>query len=126
MREAISILTAALTVALFDQCYIAIWYPHAVDSLFVEFVAMLISAICVVAVVFLLLVIPIFVCLRRSQRRISWPAGLIIGFALGALASVIFISVFCASFRVPVLVGGSVAGAVGVSIYARLISKRVA
>jgi hypothetical protein len=121
MREVISIVGATLAVTLVDQ----FWYPEA-SGRFTEFVAMFIGSIFIVAVAFLLFVVPPFIWLRRSHRRISWHTGFIVGFVLGVLAILLMMPLFQWPFRIPLMVAGSVAGAIGVSIYARLTFKRVA
>ena len=87
---------------------------------------MLLGSIFIVAVAFLVLVVPIFIWLRRSHRRISWHTGFMLGLFLGALAILLMMPLFGWSVRIPLFIIGGVAGAVGVSIYARLTFKRVA
>lgn len=122
MREVISIVSATLAVTLVDQC---VFGPQE-HGRFVEFVAMFIGSIFIVAAAFFVLVVPIFILLRRLQRRMSWQAGLFVGLTLGMLAILLLMPVFGWSFRVPLMVAGSLAGAVGVSVYAGLTFKRVA
>jgi riboflavin transporter FmnP len=125
MREGISILSATLAGSVLLQCYFAIWHPSSFGR-FAEFPVILLYAACIVAVAFLLLVVPSFIWLRRTQRRVSTPVGFVAGLLLGCLVMLLFMALAHWPVRVPELVAGSIAGAVGVSIYARLIFKRVA
>jgi hypothetical protein len=124
MREIISILSASLAATALLQGYVAMKYSS--DSGFAEFLALLVSTICLVAVSFVVLVLPTFIWLRRTQHQVSWFAGFVGGFVLGVFVMFILILLFHWPVRIPLLVASSIAGAVGVSIYARLIFKRVA
>ena len=125
MREAISIASSALMGSVVLQSYFAIWHPSSFGR-FAEFPGILLYAVCIVATAFLLLVVPSFIWLRRTQHRVSWLAGFIAGLVLGCLVMLLFMALSHWPVRIPELVAGSVAGAVGVSIYARLTFNRVA
>ena len=120
MREVISIVCATLAGSILLQGYFAIWHPSSFGR-FAEFPIILIFAVCIVTVAWLFFVLPVFIWLRRAQHRISWLAGFIGGLVLGGLVILLFRPV-----RIPELVAGSLAGAVGVSIYARLTFKPTA
>lgn len=125
MRAIVSILSATLVGSLLLQCYLAIWHPSAFGR-FAEFPVILLYAACIAVAAFLVLVVPGFVWLRRTQRRVSPSAGFLAGLFLGCLVMLLFIVLSDWPVRVGELVAGSLAGAVGVSIYARLVFRRVA
>jgi len=123
MRAIVSILSATLVGSLLLQCYLAIWHPSSFGR-FAEFPVILFYAACIVSSAFLLFVAPSFVWLRRTQRRLLWPASFVAGLLLGCLVMLLFMALWRWPVRVAELVAGSVAGAVGVSIYAKLTFKR--
>ena len=125
MRAIVAIFSATLAGSVLLQTYFAIWSPSSFGR-FAEFPVLLLYSACIVTAAFLLLVVPGFLWLRRAQRRLSWPAGFTIGLLLGCLAMLIFMAVAHWPVRIPELVAGSISGAVGVGIYARLIFKAVA
>jgi riboflavin transporter FmnP len=125
MRAIVSILSATLVGSLLFQCYLAIWHPSSFGP-FAEFPILLIYAACIATAAVLVLVVPGFVWLRRTQRSVSPAAGFLAGLILGCLVMLLFMALSHWPVRVGELVAGSAAGAVGVSIYARLTSKRIA
>jgi hypothetical protein len=124
MREIVAIVSATLAGSVLLQSYWAILRPSSYGR-FAEFPAVLLYAVVISTIAFLVFVLPSFAWLRRTQRRLSVPAGFFVGLFFGLLA----ISLFFALSRWPMhpsfFVAGSIAGAVGVSIYARLVFKRV-
>jgi hypothetical protein len=125
MRAILSILSATLAGSLVLQCYFAIWHPSSFGR-FAEFPVILLYAACIAAAAFLLIVLPGFVLLRRTQRHVSWLAGFVTGLLLGCVVMLLFMMLFLWPVRIAELVAGSIAGAVGVSIYARLTFRPVA
>ena len=125
MRAIVSILSATLAGSLLLQCYLAIWHPSSFGR-FAEFPVILVYAVCIAAAAFLLIVFPGFVWLRRTQRRVSWLAGFVTGLLLGCVVMLLFMTLSHWPVRTAELVAGSIAGAVGVSIYARLTFRPVA
>ena len=125
MRVIVSILSAALVGSLLLQSYLAIWHPSSFGR-FAEFPIILLYASCIVVSAFLVLVVPGFVWMRRTQRRVSPAAGFLSGLFLGCFVMLLFMALFHWPVRVGELVAGSLAGAVGVSIYARLFFRVVA
>ena len=124
MRAIVSILSATVIGSLLLQSYLAIWHPSSFGR-FSEFPIILLYAACIAAVAFLVLVVPGFVWLRRTQRSVSPPAGFLAGLILGCLVMLVFMTLSRWPMRVAELVAGGIAGAVGVSIYARLVFKKV-
>jgi hypothetical protein len=121
MRAFVSIIAATAAGSLLLQTYFALWHPSSFGG-FAEFPVVLLYASCITTASFLLFVVPGFFWLRRSQRSVS-P---LIGFLAGLLLGCIVMSIFMWPLLHPAyLVAGSIAGAVGVSIYARLAFKRV-
>ncbi len=128
MRAIASILSATLAGSVLLQGYFAIWRPSSFGR-FAEFPAIVLYAALIVAGVFLLLVIPCFVWLRRKQRRLAWPVGALLGMLLGcAISSFSFRDSVPYDFPIcfAELVAGGMSGAVGVGLYARLSFKSVA
>ena len=93
-------------------------------GLFAEFFLILFFAICVSAVAFLLLVAPIQFWNRRTNGGITPTARFIAGLVLGCAAMMGFTALTGWPMRAAELVAGSIAGAVGVEVYARLVFKR--
>lgn len=118
-----SILSSALAGSLLLQGYFSIWHPSSLGR-FAEFFPLLFFAICVTAVAFLVLVAPIHFWIQRTNGRISLAAGFILGSVLGCLAMMGFTALTGWPMRGGELVAGSIAGAVGVEVYARLVFKR--
>lgn len=119
----VSILSAALTGSLLLQGYFSIWHPSSFGR-FAEFFLILFFAICVSAVAFLLLVAPIHFWNRRTNGGITPTARFIAGLVLGCAAMMGFTALTGWPMRAAELVAGSIAGAVGVEVYARLVFKR--
>ncbi|MEI7439536.1 MAG: hypothetical protein WCK20_07710 [Thermoleophilia bacterium] len=105
------------------QGYFAIWNPSSF-GLFAEFPAILLFAICISTVTFLVMVAPIHIWIRRTHRGISPSIGFIVGLGLGCLAMMGFTALSGWPMRVGELLSGSIAGAVGVVVYVRLIYRR--
>ena len=124
MKATLAILTAAVVGSVLLQGYLAIWQPSSFGR-FAEFPVILLYAALIALASFILLVVPGFSWLRRSQRSVSTPTGFLAGLLLGCLVMLLFMALSRWPVRVAELVAGSVAGAVGVSIYARLVFKRV-
>jgi hypothetical protein len=124
MSEIVSILSATVVGSLLLQSYFAIWRPSSYGR-FAELPAVLLYAVVISTIAFLVFVLPSFAWLRRTQRRLSLWTGFLVGLFFGLVA----ISLFFALSRWPMhpsfFVAGGIAGAVGVSIYARLVFKRV-
>ncbi len=118
-----SILSAGLTGSLLLQGYFAIWIPSSF-GLFAEFPAILLFAICISTVAFLVLVTPIHIWMRRTHGVISPNISFIVGLCLGCLSMLVFKALSGWPMRVGELLSGSIAGAVGVAVYAGLILKR--
>jgi riboflavin transporter FmnP len=124
MRAIVSILSTTLIGSLLLQCYLAIWHPSSFGR-FAEFPVILLYTACIASAAFLVLIVPGFIWLRRTHRSVSPPAGFIAGLALGCLVMLLFMTLSHWPVRIGELVAGSVAGAVGVSIYAGLVFRRV-
>jgi hypothetical protein len=124
MREIVSILSATLVGSLLLQSYFAIWHPSSFGR-FAEFPAVLVYAIIISTIAFLIFVLPSFAWLRRTRRRLSSPVGFLIGLFFGLLAMSLFFALSGWPMHPWYFVAGSAAGAVGVSIYARLVFKSV-
>src|SRR5262245_39462169 len=122
MRAIVSILSATLVGSLLLQSYFAIWRPSSYGR-FAEFPAVLLYAVVISTIAFLVLVLPSFAWLRRTQRRLSALTGFFVGLALGLVAMSLFFVLFRWPMHPSFFVAGGVAGAVGVSIYARLVFK---
>ena len=75
--------------------------------------------------IFLLIVVPGVEFLERTRRPLSWSGGFIAGLLLGFLVMVLFLALIGWPIQAPELIAGGMAGGVGVSLYARLTSKRV-
>jgi len=125
MCASASILSAGLAGSLVLQGYFAIWIPSSF-GLFSEFPAILLFAICISTVAFLVMVTPIHIWMRRTHRGISSTVGFIVGLGLGCLAMMGFTALSGWPLRVGEVLSGSIAGAVGVVVYVRLIYRRVA
>ena len=125
MKEIVSILSASLVGSLLLQSYFAIWHPSSFGR-FAEFPIILLYAACIAAVAFLVFVVPGFVWLRRTRRRMTRPAGFLAGLLFGCLVMLLFMALSRWPVRAAELVAGSIAGAVGVSIYARLVFRPAA
>lgn len=119
----VSILSAALAGSLLLQGYFSIWHPSSLGR-FAEFFPLLFFAICVTAVSFLVLVAPIHFWIQLTNERISPTACFIAGLVLGCVAMIGFTALTGWPMRGGELVAGSIAGAVGVEVYARLVFKR--
>ena len=119
----VSILSAALTGSLLLQGYFAIWHPSSFGR-FAEFFPLLFFAICVTAVAFLVLVAPIHFWIRRTNGGITPAAGFIAGSVLGCLAMMVFTAITGWPMRGGELLAGSVAGAIGIEVYARLVFNK--
>lgn len=120
-----SILSAGLAGSLLLQGYFAIWIPSSF-GLFAEFPAILLFAICISTVAFLVLVAPIHIWIRQTHGGITPTAGFIVGLGLGCLTMMGFTALSGWPLHVGEVVSGSIAGAVGVAVYVRLIYRRVA
>ncbi len=118
-----SILSAALAGSLLLQGYLSIWHPSTF-GLFAEFPAILLFAICISSVAFLVLVTPIHIWMRRTHGGITPTAVFIVGLGLGCLTMMVFSALSGWPMRVGELLSGSIAGAVGVAVYVRLIYRR--
>ena len=118
-----SILSAALAGSLLLQGYFSIWHPSSFGR-FAEFFPILFFAICVTAVAFLLLVAPIHIWIRQTHGGITPTAGFIVGIGLGCLTMMGFTALSGWPMRVGEVLSGSIAGAVGVAVYVRLIYRR--
>jgi hypothetical protein len=118
-------LSAALAGSFLLQGYLAIFHPSSFGR-FAEFPFILIYAAAISSATFLLLVVPGFVWLQHTHRKVSWHAGFIIGFVLGCIVMLLFMTLCRQPIQTRELVSGGIAGAVGISIYARLTNKRVA
>jgi hypothetical protein len=124
MKEIVSILCATVVGSLLLQSCIAIWHPSSFGR-FAEFPAVLLYAVVISTFAFLVFVLPSFAWLRRTQRRLSLLAGFLVGSLFGSLAMLLFFALSRWRMDPSFFVAGSVAGAVGVSIYARLVFKKV-
>lgn len=124
MREIVSILSATLAGSLLLQSYFAIWHPSSYGR-FAEFPAVLLYAVVISTIAFLVFVLPSFAWLQRRQRSLSLLSGFLVGLVFGLLAMLVFLALFRWPMHPSVFVAGGIAGAVGVSIYARLVFKRV-
>ena len=118
-----SILSAALAGSLLLQGYLAIWHPSSFGR-FAEFFPLLFFAICVTAVAFLALVAPIHFWIRRTNGGITPAAGFIAGSALGCLALMGVTALTGWPMRGGEWLAGSIAGAVGVEVYVRMVFMR--
>jgi hypothetical protein len=125
MKAIVAILSATLAGSALLQSYFAIWQPSSFGR-FAEFPVLLLYSAGIVTAAFLLLIIPSFIWLRRARRRLSWPIGFVVGLPLGCLFMLLFMALFQWPVRLSELVAGSISGAVGVAIYARLIFKPIA
>lgn len=119
----VSILSAALTGSLLLQGYFSIWHPSSFGR-FAEFFPLLFFAICVTAVAFLVLVAPVHFWIRRASGVITPTACFIAGLVLGCLAMMVFTAITGWPMRGGELVAGSIAGAVGVQVYVRMVFLR--
>ena len=126
MRAVISIVSATVVASAVLDGYVALWHPYSTSLGLAEFLGILASVLCLAVSVFLFLVIPVFIWLRRAQRRVSWRAGFISGLLMGVLVMLLFTWLFRWPLTIPLMLSGTLAGAVGVSVYARLIFKPVA
>jgi hypothetical protein len=124
MREIVSILGATVVGSLMLQSYFAIWYPSSYGR-FAEFPAVVLYAFVISTIAFLVFVLPSFVWLRRTQRRLSTFSGFLVGLFFGLVTMLLFLALSRWPMRASFFVAGSIAGAVGVSIYARLVFRRV-
>ena len=120
-----SILSAGLAGSLLLQGYLSIWHPSSF-GLFAEFPAILLFAICISTVAFLVLVAPIRIWMSRTRGGISPTISFIVGLGLGCLAMMVFTALSGWPLRVGEVLSGSIAGAIGVAVYVRLIYRRVA
>lgn len=124
MREIVSILSATLAGSLLLQSYFAIWHPSSYGR-FAELPFVLIYSIFISTIAFLVFVLPSFAWLRRTQRSLSLPGGFLLGLFFGFLAMLLFFALFHWGMHPSFFIAGGIAGAVGVSVYARLVFKRV-
>src|SRR5262245_7707589 len=122
MREIVSIVSATLAGSVLLQSYFAIWHPSSYGR-FAEFPAMLLYAGVISTIAFLVFVLPSFAWLRRTQRSLSLLAGFLVGLLFGLLAMFLFFALSRWSMHPSFFVAGGIAGAIGVSIYARLVFK---
>ena len=118
-----SILSAGLAGSLLLQGYLSIWHPSSF-GLFAEFPTILLFASCISTVAFLVVIAPIHIWLQRTHGGISPTVGFIVGLGLGCLAMIVFTALSGWPMRVGELLSGSIAGAVGVVVYVRLIYRR--
>lgn len=122
MRAIASILSATLAGSVLLQGYFAIWRPSSFGS-FAEFPAILLYTAIIVASVFLLLVIPSFIWLRRKGRTMTWPVGASLGMLLGCvLGSFTIIDSVPAHLPICIaeIIAAGLSGAVAVGLYAKL------
>ena len=124
MREIVSILSATLVGSLLLQSYFAIWHPSSYGR-FAELPAVLLYAVVISTIAFLVFVLPSFAWLRRRRWSLSLLSGFLIGLLFGLLAMLLFFALSRWPMHPSFFLAGSIAGAVGVSIYARLVFKRV-
>jgi hypothetical protein len=124
MREIASIVSATLAGSFLLQSYFAIWHPSSYGR-FAEFPAVLLFAVAISTIAFLVLVLPSFAWLRRTQRSLSVLAGFLVGLFFGFLAMLLFFALSRWPMHPSFFIAGGIAGAVGVSTYARLVYKRV-
>jgi hypothetical protein len=124
MREIVAIGSATLAGSVLLQIYWAIWRPSSYGR-FAEFPAVLLYAVVISTIAFLVFVLPSFAWLRRTQRSLPLLTGFFIGLVFGLLAMLLFFALFRWPMHPSFFVASSIAGAVGVSIYARLVFKRV-
>ena len=128
MRAVTSILGATLAGSILLQCYLAIWHPSSFGR-FAEFPAILLYAAILVSAVFLLLVFPSFLWLRRKQRKVTWPVGAFAGALLGCLIGCfMFLDSLPAHSPLSLaeICAAGISGAVAIGLYARLSFKPVA
>jgi hypothetical protein len=122
-----AILSGAFAGAVVLQGYFAIWRPSSCGR-FAEFPVILIYAVPMVAVVFLILIVPSFMWLRRKSRSVSWIVGAVAGMLVGGLLGLT--SYDSTPSHLPVSLAYnlaySISGAVAVGLYARLLFKRAA
>ena len=124
MREIVAILSATLAGSVLLQSYWAIMRPSSYGR-FAEFPAVLLYAVVISTIAFLVFVLPSFAWLRRKQRSLSLLTGFLVGLLFGLLAMLLFFALSRWPVHPSFFVAGSIAGAVGVSICARLVFKRV-
>lgn len=98
-----SILSAALSGSLVVQGYFAIWRPSPYGR-FAELPVILVYAGGIVVASFCLFVVPSFAWLRRTQRRVSWPASFVAGLFLGGLVMLLFMALWQWPVRIPEMV----------------------
>jgi len=128
MKAVTSILSGTLAGAILLQCYLAIWHPSSFGR-FAEFPAVLLYAAIIVSAVFLLLVLPSFLWLRRKQRAVTWPVGAFAGALLGCLIGCfMFLDSLPAQLPISLaeISAAGISGAVAIGLYARLSFKPVA
>ena len=122
MKAIVSILSATVVGSLALQGYFAIWHPSSYGR-FAELPLILLYSGCITTLSFLVLIVPSFSWLRRSHRTVSPVVGFLAGLLLGCVVMWLYLLAVDWPVRLCDLVAGSLAGAIGVSIYARLLFK---
>ena len=120
MREIVSILSATMAGSLLLQGYIAMWHPSSYGR-FAELPAVLLYAVVISTIAFLVFVLPSFALVTSHTADSVFADRLFGWFAFRASGHA---ALLCA-VHWPMHPSFFVAGAVGVSIYARLVFKRV-
>ena len=106
------------------QSYLAVWRPSSF-GLFAEFPITVLYAVPIVAVVFLVLILPSFRWLRRKGRRVSWWGGAVAGLLVGGVIGLLEYDSTPAHLPVSLArnLAYGVSGAVAVGLYAKLLFK---
>ena len=124
MRAIVSILAATVVGSLLLQGYFAVFRPSSFGR-FTEFPVVLLYAGAIVAAAFVLFVIPCVLWLRRHERHLSGLAAFFAGLVGGCAVMLLFMALWRWPVRAAELFAGSLAGAVGVFLYAKLVFTRV-
>ena len=117
----ISVIAGSVVGSVICQGYLAIWSTSSFGR-FAEFPILLLYSAAIITLTFIFLIIPVFFWLRSTGRRISWRSGFAFGLVVGCVIMAVLTVGAHWQWNAPLLTAGSLSGAVGVAIFAKLSS----
>ena len=119
MHALASIIISAIVSTVAFQSYLAICSPSSFGR-FAEFPVILLYSLVIITVTFLLIVIPIVLNMKQSNKKMLPSTAIVAGSIFGFIIMLLFTLLSGFGFNLPLLFSGILAGATSIYTYTKL------